>query len=60
MAKRPEITRSSLLAHFEKLPHARATYKQLVKELNAKGDLRDTLDEKLNQLVERGDLIEWK
>ncbi|MCW5964203.1 MAG: VacB/RNase II family 3'-5' exoribonuclease [Bryobacterales bacterium] len=60
MAKRPDFTRSSLLAHFEKLPHARATYKQLVKELNAKGALREALDEKLNQLVERGDLIEWK
>jgi ribonuclease R len=60
MAKRPEISRSSLLAHFEKLPHARATYKQLVKELNAKGAGRALLDEKLDQLVERGDLIEWK
>jgi ribonuclease R len=60
MAKRPEITRNSLLSHFEKLPHARATYKQLVKELNAKGPLRETLDAKLDQLVERGDLIEWK
>jgi ribonuclease R len=60
MAKRAEISRSSLLAHFEKLPHARATYKQLVKELNAKGASRVLLDEKLEKLVERGDLIEWK
>lgn len=60
MAKRPEITRSSLLSHFEKLPHARATYKQLVKEFNAKGAEKAKLDGKLEQLVERGDLIEWK
>ena len=60
MAKRPEITRSSLLSHFEKLPHARATYKQLVKEFNAKGAEKVKLDEMLEQLVERGDLIEWK
>lgn len=60
MAKRPEITRSSVLSHFEKLPHARATYKQLIKEFNAKGAEKQKLDEKLEQLVERGDLIEWK
>ena len=31
-----------------------------MKELNAKGALKATLDEKLEQLLERGDLIEWK
>ncbi|MDZ7637470.1 MAG: VacB/RNase II family 3'-5' exoribonuclease [Bryobacterales bacterium] len=60
MAKRPQITRSFVLSHFEKLPHARATYKQLVKEFNAKGADRVALDEKLEQLISRGDLIEWK
>jgi ribonuclease R len=60
MARRPEITRSFVLSHFEKLPHARATYKQLVKEFQAKGADRIALDEKLEQLVARGDLIEWK
>lgn len=60
MAKRPELSRSFILSHFEKLPQARATYKQLVKEFNAKGEDRVTLDDKLDQLVQRGDLIEWK
>lgn len=60
MAKRPEITRSSVLSHMETLPHARATYKQLVKEFNAKGPGRAALDDALEQLVGRGDLIEWK
>jgi ribonuclease R len=60
MARRPEITRSFVLSHFEKLPHARATYKQLVKEFQAKGADRVALDEKLEQLIARGDLIEWK
>lgn len=60
MAKRPEISRASLLSHMETLPHARATYKQLVKEFNAKGGSREALDQALEQLVGRGDLIEWK
>lgn len=60
MAKRPEIASGILISHFQKLPHARATYKQLVKEFAARGADKAKLDGVLNHLVERGDLIEWK
>lgn len=60
MAKRPEISRSSILGYIEKQPHARATYKQIVKEWHAKGPFRDALSAKLDELAERGDLIRLK
>ena len=51
---------SAILAHIGKLPHARATYKQLVKELHMNGRDRDLLEEALDRLTARGDLIETK
>jgi ribonuclease R len=51
---------AELLAHISKLPHARATFKQLVKELRANGDERDALDLALDRLTNRGDLIETR
>ncbi len=47
-----------LLDHIGRLPHGRANYKQLVRELGAKGDERRDLDRLLESLVERGRLIE--
>src|SRR5579871_1847862 len=47
----------SLLSHIAQLPHSRATFKQLVRELHARGEARDDLQEALDRLVDRGDLV---
>ncbi|MCZ2156956.1 MAG: VacB/RNase II family 3'-5' exoribonuclease [Bryobacterales bacterium] len=60
MAKRPEISNAVLISHLQKSPHARSTYKQLVREYAAKGDRKERLDQVLNDLVAHGDVIEWK
>ncbi len=49
---------SSILDHITRLPHARATFKQLVKELGSRGLSREELDDALDRLTERGDLVE--
>ncbi|HUQ91055.1 MAG TPA: VacB/RNase II family 3'-5' exoribonuclease [Bryobacteraceae bacterium] len=49
---------SVLLDHIAKLPHARATFKQLVREMGAKGATREELEEVLDRLEERGELIQ--
>src|SRR5215467_9176330 len=54
------MTDAALLDHISKLPHARASFKQLVKELGARGDERDDLDSALTRLTARGDLIELR
>ncbi len=54
------LSDAEVLAHISKLPHARATFKQLVKELRANGEDRDSLDLALDRLANRGDLIETK
>jgi ribonuclease R len=54
------VDESAILAHISKLPHARATFKQLVKELRANGRDRDTLEDSLDRLTGRGELIETK
>jgi len=46
-----DINDAALLAHIRKLPHGRASYKQLVKELRASGDDRKKLDASLDRLV---------
>ena len=51
---------AALLEHIGKLPHARASFKQLVRELNAHGDARETLEDALDRLTDRGDLVELK
>ena len=50
----------SLAEHIGRLPHGRANYKQLVRELGARGDERQELDRLLGALVERGRLIETR
>jgi ribonuclease R len=52
------VTDASLLEHLAKLPHARATFKQLVRELGARVASRDELENALDRLVERGQLVE--
>jgi ribonuclease R len=52
------VTDSAILQHISKLPHARATFKQLVRELGARGASREDVDSALDRLTERGDLVE--
>ena len=54
------MTDRALLDHISKLPHARATFKQLAREIRAKGAQRDDLETALNRLTARGDLIELR
>jgi ribonuclease R len=50
----------TLLEHIRALPHSRATYKQLVRELRLVGENRDTLEDALDRLTEKGLLIELR
>ena len=50
----------ALLQHISRLPHARASFKQLVRELGAKGAGREELETALARLTARGDLIELR
>jgi ribonuclease R len=63
-AKRPltpqTFTDQSLLEHIRELPHARATYKQLVKELRLQGEKRDSLEDALDRLADKGLLVELR
>ncbi len=54
------FTDASLLEHIRKLPHARATYKQLVKELRLAGEERDALEDALDRLSDKGLLVELR
>ena len=51
---------AALLEHIAKLPHARANFKQLVRELGARGGGREDLENALARLTARGDLIELR
>jgi ribonuclease R len=52
------MTDRALLDHISSLPHARANFKQLVRELAAKGAKREELEAALARLAARGDLLE--
>ena len=54
------MTDGAILDHISSLPHARGTFKQLVKELGAKGATRDELEAALDRLTARGDLLELR
>ncbi len=54
------FTDRSLLEHIRALPHARATYKQLVKELHLQGENRDALEDALDRLADKGSLVELR
>jgi ribonuclease R len=51
---------AALLDHIARLPHARANFKQLVRELGTKGAKREELEAALARLTARGDLIELR
>jgi ribonuclease R len=52
------VTDSAILQHISKLPHARATFKQLVRELGSRGTSREEVDSALDRLTESGDIVE--
>ena len=54
------MTDASLLDHIARLPHARANFKQLVRELGARGEQREELETALARLMARGELIELR
>src|ERR1035437_1801466 len=51
---------AAIVAHISQLPHSRANFKQLLRELGAKGDSRMELEAALTRLTARGELIELK
>ena len=54
------MTDGALLDHIAGLPHAKANFKQLVRELGARGAGRADLEAALVRLTARGDLIELR
>ena len=54
------MTDAALLDHISKAPHARANFKQLVRELGSKGTKKTELETSLARLAARGDLIELR
>ena len=54
------MTDAAIIAHISQLPHSRANFKQLVRELGAKAESRNELEAALTRLTARGDLIELK
>jgi ribonuclease R len=54
------MTDAALLEHISRLPHSKANFKQLIRELGAKGSSRDDLESGLARLAERGELIELR
>src|ERR1700742_1871630 len=54
------MTDRAILDHISSLPHARGTFKQLVRELGAKGTGREELEDALDRLTERGELLELR
>jgi len=49
-----------LLDHILRLPHARANFKHLARELRVKAEAKDQLQEALDRLESRGDLVEYR
>ena len=54
------VTDAALLDHIARLPHARANFKQLVRETGAKGESRIELETALARLAARGELVELR
>jgi len=54
------VTDAALLEHIARLPHARANFKQLVRELGTRGEIRAELETALARLTARGDLFELR
>lgn len=51
---------AAVLDHIARLPHAKANFKQLVRELGARGGNRQDLETAVARLIARGDLIELR
>ena len=49
---------AELIGHISRLPHRRGNFKQLIRELGAKGTQREEVETALARLAARGDLIE--
>ncbi|MGA3259568.1 MAG: VacB/RNase II family 3'-5' exoribonuclease [Bryobacteraceae bacterium] len=54
------VTDAALLEQIARSPHARANFKQLVRELGTRGETRAELETALARLAARGDLIELR
>src|SRR5262249_8201734 len=54
------MTDAALLHHITRLPHAKANFKQLVREMGAKGEQLAELETALARLAARGDVIELR
>ncbi len=54
------MTDRALVERIARLPHARATFKHLVRELGAKGASREGLEAALARLAARGELFEFR
>ncbi len=54
------MTDAALLDHITRLPHSKANFKQLVRELAAKGATRADLELALVRLLARGELVELR
>ena len=54
------LTDRAVVAHISGLPHARANFKQLIRELGARSEQRTELETVLARLVARGELIELR
>jgi ribonuclease R len=54
------LTDETVLSQISRAPHARASFKNLVREFGARGEERQRLEEALERLTERGELIELR
>jgi ribonuclease R len=54
------MTDAALLDYISRLPHARAGFKQLVRELGSRGEDRVELESTLARLAARGELVELR
>src|SRR4051794_5943364 len=54
------LSDDAILSHLSRAPHARSSFKNLARELGAKGESRQQLEEALERLTDRGDLIELR
>jgi ribonuclease R len=54
------LSERSVLAYIRQLPHAKANFKQLVREFGAKGDTRQELETILERLAGQGELVQTK
>jgi ribonuclease R len=52
------LTDSQIISHIQRQPRQTAGYKQLLREMHVRGHERRTLEERLRQMVKRGQLVE--